>query len=256
MNGAEHTLQNAGEVDAVPPLSRSDIRNPRHPAWYAETFEDFAAMLESETPRFPCIYAIHALRCDSMRYSFVGDPADDDTIADLARTLRGYTAICRTLKPYTALIVFFEPDERCYSLAEHSERFWGVLQRLHDGDPVSWPEGSPADPTDPKWEFCFDGVRMFVIGTDPLYRTRRSRYSSVFSLAFQPRYAINELLAQPELLERGRQTIRARVEEMDGIPVHPAVQMMHEAGNMEWPQYVLPEDNESQPESCPFHFKR
>ena len=249
-----HLVERGGAPGAIEPLSGPELTSPAHPAWFGEAFDGFVAMLESEKTKFPCIYAVHALRRDSIRYCFVSDPSDDDSIAALADTLRGYTAICRALKPYTALIVFFEPEDRRYSLAEHTERFWSVLQRLHEQDPVSWPEGSPGDPEDPEWEFCFNGVRMFVIGTDPLYETRKSRHSDAFSLAFQPRYVLDELIEQPELLRRGRQKIRARVKEMDGIEVHPAVQMMHEKGNMEWLQYILPEDNDSLPERCPFHY--
>jgi FPC/CPF motif-containing protein YcgG len=39
---------------------------------------------------------------------------------------------------------------------------------------------------------------------------------------------------------------------MDGIPVHPMIQMYHEEGNREWRQYVVPEDNSPIEGSCPF----
>lgn len=225
----------------------------RVPSWWHEAYEDLCRTLTSRTDTFPCIYAIRALRNNTLRFAFLDDSESDASIAAFGWALSEYAATCHSLAPYTAFLAFFGPDPVEMTLEEHHAEFWRVLQRLHELDETPWPSHIPTDPAEPLWEFCFSGEPMFVLGGGPAHVARRSRYNSVRTISFQPRFMFDELIAAPALLERARRIIRQRVLEMDGIPVHPMIQMYHEDGNREWRQYVVPEDNSPMEGSCPFH---
>jgi len=223
------------------------------PRWWHDAYDQLHDTLASSATKFPCIYAIRAQRHNTLRFVFLDDSESDASIAAFGEALSEYVKVCRSLTPHTAFLAFFGPDREAMTLEEHHSEFWRVLQRLHELDPRPWPEQIPIDPAEPLWEFCFDGEPMFVLGSGPVHVTRRSRYSPVRAISFQPRFMFDELIATPVLLSRARKIIRDRVLEMDGLPVHPMIQMYHEDGNREWRQYVVPEDNSPIEGSCPFN---
>jgi FPC/CPF motif-containing protein YcgG len=236
-------------------LAASELASLRGqvPNWWHQAHEDLGRTLTSPGEKFPCIYAVQAHRSDTLRFVFLADSRTDAAIASFGRALSEYVRVCHSLAPYTAFLAFFGPDSEEMTLEEHHAEFWRVLQRLHELDASPWPERIPTDPAEPLWEFCFDGEPMFVLGSGPAHVARRSRYSSVRAISFQPRFMFDELISTPDLLARARRVIRERVLEMDGFPVHPMIQMYHEEGNREWRQYVVPEDNTPIEGSCPFH---
>ncbi|MHB1469794.1 MAG: YqcI/YcgG family protein [Solirubrobacteraceae bacterium] len=223
------------------------------PAWWHEAYDDLSRMLVTPNPKFPCIYAIRALRNDTLRFVFLRDSESDASIVAFASALSQYVKVCQSLTPHTAFLAFFAADLEEMTLEQHHSEFWRVLQRLHELDPSPWPAQIPSDPAEPLWEFCFDGEPMFVLGSGPVHVARHSRYSAVRTISFQPRFMFDELISAPNLLNRARRIIRDRVIEMDGFPVHPMIQMYHEEGNREWRQYVVPEDNLPIDGACPFH---
>lgn len=223
------------------------------PSWWHEAHSDLDRTLTSTDEQFPCIYAIRAHRNNTLRFVFLQSSDTDAAIAAFGEALSAYVKVCHSLAPYTAFLAFFGPDRDEMTLEEHHAEFWQVLQRLHEVDPSPWPDRIPTDPAEPLWEFCFDGEPMFVLGSGPAHVTRRSRYSAVRAISFQPRFMFDELIDAPVLLSRARRIIRERVLQMDGIPVHPMIQMYHEEGNREWRQYVVPEDNSPITGRCPFH---
>jgi FPC/CPF motif-containing protein YcgG len=223
------------------------------PAWWHDTYDHLCQVFTSSSEEFPCIYAIKALRNNTLRFAFLADSESAASIEAFGNALSEYVRACHSLRPHTAFLAFFAPDSEEMTLEEHHAEFWRVLQRLHALDPRPWPEQIPMDPTEPLWEFCFNGEPMFVLGSGPVHVTRRSRHSPVRAISFQPRFMFDELIATPAVLAKARKVIRGRVLEMDGLPVHPMIQMYHEDGNREWRQYVVPEDNEPIEGSCPFH---
>lgn len=236
-------------------LDANDVASLRGrvPSWWHQVYEDLDLTLTSHTELFPCIYAIRAHRNNTLRFAFFADSESDESLAAFGRALAEYATVCHSLAPYTAFLAFFGPDSVEMTLEENHAEFWRVLQRLHELDDVPWPSHIPTDPAEPLWEFCFSGEPMFVLGGGPAHVTRRSRQNPVRTISFQPRFMFDELIDTPELLGRARRIIRQRVLEMDGIPVHPMIQMYHEDGNREWRQYVVPEDNLPIEGSCPFH---
>jgi FPC/CPF motif-containing protein YcgG len=223
------------------------------PSWWHEAHEDLCRTLTSAGEKFPCVYAIRALRNNTLRFIFLPDSDSDASLAAFAQGLSEYVKVCHSLAPYTAFLTFFGPDAEEMTLDEHHAEFWRVLQHLHELDPQAWPEQIPPDPAEPLWEFCFDGEPMFALGSGPAHVARRSRYSPIRTISFQPRFMFDTLISMPVLLARARRIIRERVLELDGFPVHPMIQMYHEDGNREWRQYVIPDDNSPIEGSCPFH---
>ncbi len=223
------------------------------PRWWHEAYDDLDSTLGSIDDRFPCIYATRAHRANTLRFVFLQNSDTDEAIAAFAKALSAYLKVCRSLAPHTAFLAFFAPDQPTLSLEEQHAEFWSVLQRLHAMDPSPWPAQIPTNPAEPLWEFCFDGEPTFVLGSGPAHVTRRSRHSAVRAISFQPRFMFDELIATPQRLARARHIIRERVLEVDGIPVHPIIQMYHEDGNREWRQYAVPDDNSPIEGDCPFH---
>jgi uncharacterized protein len=223
------------------------------PGWWHEAYDQLRDTLTSSARKFPCIYAIKAEQNNTLRFAFLQDSQSDASIAAFGDALSEYVEVCHSLRPHTAFLAFFGPDREEMTLEEHHAEFWRVLQRLHEIDPRPWPQQIPMDPAEPLWEFCFNGEPMFVLGSGPVHVARRSRFSPVRAISFQPRFMFDELIDTPDLLARARKIIRGRVLEMDGLPVHPMIQMYHEDGNREWRQYVVPEDNSPIEGSCPFH---
>lgn len=225
----------------------------RVPEWWHDAYDQLCQTLTSPTEKFPCIYAIKAHRNNTLRFAFLENSESDASISAFAEALSEYVKVCHSLTPHTAFLAFFGPDSEAMTLEDHHAEFWRVLQRLHEIDPGPWPEQIPMDPAEPLWEFCFDGEPMFVLGSGPVHVARRSRYSPVRAISFQPRFMFDELIATPTVLASARKVIRDRVLAMDGLPVHPMIQMYHEEGNREWRQYVVPEDNAPIEGACPFH---
>jgi FPC/CPF motif-containing protein YcgG len=223
------------------------------PLWWHEAYDALSRTLTASSQKYPCIYAIRAHRNNALRFIFLNDSETDAAIAAFGRALSEYVKICHSLAPHTAFLAFVRADREELTLEEHHSEFWHVLQRLHELDASAWPAHIPTDPAEPLWEFCFSGEPMFALGSGPVHVARRSRYSPVRTISFQPRYMFDELISTPDLLAKARRIIRARVLEMDGFPVHPIIQMYHEEGNREWRQYVVPEDNSPIEGVCPFH---
>ena len=223
------------------------------PQWWHEAYEDLSSTLVDADQKFPCIYAIRAHRNNTLRFVFLSDSESEASIAAFGHALSEYVKVCRSLAPYTAFLAFFGADCEEMTLEQHHSEFWRVLQRLHELDASPWPTHIPTDPAEPLWEFCFSGEPMFVLGGGPAHVVRRSRYTPARTISFQPRFMFDELIATPTLLGRARRIIRGRVLEMDGLPVHPMIQMYHEEGNREWRQYVVPDDNSPIEGVCPFH---
>ena len=131
-----------------------------------------------------------------------------------------------------------------------------TLQWLHAHDPSPWPEGIPADPDDPAWEFCFAGDPMFAFPCIPAYRQRLSRrMGSYFAMCFQPRRVFFGVDRADPGGERIRADIYERVRRWDCLPPHPElVDLSYGDPRMrEWKQYVLPDHNRHLREQCPLH---
>jgi FPC/CPF motif-containing protein YcgG len=153
----------------------------------------------------------------------------------------------------SSLVAFFEPDR---AISDHSSfvtHFWQVLQLLHERD--SYP-AMDRPPDDPLWEFSFERCEMFVVGASPTYRLRRSRnLGSGMVLIFQPRSLFTDPATSKPIAVEIRRRIHSRMLAYDGMAVHPDIGFYGKPINREWKQYALPDDNEPETGTCPFHVR-
>ncbi|WP_420997283.1 YqcI/YcgG family protein [Cupriavidus sp. 30B13] len=217
------------------------------PAWLARAYERYRATLEAAD--YPCFFGQAAERNREMFYAFCA--RSPDLLLD---SMRQFIALGGDEKYRRfSLAVFVEPDAELLAHEDYVRRFWDLLRYLneHDGTPMV-----PADPDDPFWEFSFGGRQMFVVGTSPTYRQRRSRVlADGMVLLFQPRGLFVDPATQQPISAAVRRRIHARMLAYDGMPVHPDIGFYGDPDNREWKQYVLPDDNAPETGRCPFRAK-
>lgn len=222
------------------------------PDWATRSLSELRARLTSTERVFPCPFAVAANRQRSLRFGFVEDLDDPRTWAPLVHTLAHYLGMYQELGRETALVVFFPPDQVPRTLDEYHERFWAVLQYLHDHDPSPWPAEIPRDPDTPLWEFSFAGCPTFVVGATPAHERRRSRWSPGMLLTFQPRWVFEELEAHTPRGQSARRVIQKRLRRFDETEPSSLLGAYGDADNREWPQYLLPDSEAPRWRECPF----
>lgn len=219
--------------------------------WPFDAYLRFKAMLDMSSPGFPCIFGLRGWKRNQLRFVFGNETDSDGT--RLGAVLRQYLLGARCLGEYTSLVVIYAPEQEIRTPKEYAAQFWDILQRLHNLDEKPWPDHIPQDIADPHWDFCFHGEPLFVPANLPCYERRRSRGNYSFGMMFQPRWVFDSLISNPDRLARARSTIRARARLYDDVSVHPAIGVYGDQQNVEWRQYVLPDDNDTVLNRCPLH---
>ena len=224
------------------------------PEWAHRAFRRFGGDVESSAPLFPCVFGVEAFREDGLRFVFVEGDEDPGDLEELAQALAQFVRRSRGFGRYVSLVAFFAPQEEDRELADWEQAFWRVLQLLHDHDVEPWPDEIPMDPEQDYWEFCFAGTPMFVVCNTPSHGRRRSRSGAGLTITFQPRWAFAGLEGDSVAGKNARRTIRARIDRYDALPPSPRLGIYGAAGNREWQQYFLPDDNATTtPDRCPLH---
>jgi len=215
-------------------------------SWKLEAYEQYKAKLRA--PEYPCFFGQGGEARGEMLYTF----AAQHRLNEFVTNMQQFVSLIGT--PHyerCSLVAFFEPDP---SIADHTSfvaRFWKVLQFLHerDRDPAM-----DRTPDDPLWEFSFERCEMFVVGASPTYWRRRSRnLGPGIVLVFQPRSLFIDPATSQPIAADIRQRIHKRMLAYDGMSVHPDIGFYGNPTNREWKQYALPDDNEPESGSCPFH---
>ena len=214
--------------------------------WRAIVFKEFEATLLSETRPFPCVFGVAGLKTNQLRFAFA-DPLNGP---ELARTLGAYLARARTYGPNTSLVVFSRPGP-ALPLETYRRRFWSILSELAACDDHPWPGDIPEALDTPGWEFSFAGEPIFVVCNTPAHVMRQSRRATTFMMTFQPRWVFDSILGSEAAAERAYAKVRSRLANFDLLPASPALGRYGEAGNREFAQYFLGDDNERA--QCPFH---
>lgn len=220
--------------------------------WEARRYRAFDETMTDDDAPFPCFFAVDAHEAGHVRYLFAPSAATEAGERTVAEGLAAYLEEAPDVAEITSLAVFFEPPGRELSAAEYRERFWGLLSALHERDPEPWPDGVPADPADPEWEFCFAGEPMFVVARAPCYERRRSRYTPYgLELTVQPRWVFDGLGPDTEAGQEAREVIRDRLRDYDEIPPHPDIGDYGAPDVHEWEQYALPDANDERIDEFP-----
>ncbi|AXC15919.1 hypothetical protein ACPOL_6707 [Acidisarcina polymorpha] len=215
-------------------------------SWKLEAYEQYKARLRN--PEYPCFFGQSAEARGEMIYTFVAQ----DGLNQFVTNMRQFVSLIGA-PPHerSSLAAFFEPDP---SMTDHHAfvaRFWQTLQFLHEHDQAPAIDRTPDEPL---WEFAFEGCEMFVVGASPTYRRRRSRNLGPGAvLIFQPRVLFIDPATSQPIAASVRQRIHKRMLAYDEMAVHPDIGFYGNLTNREWKQYALPDDNEAETGTCPFH---
>lgn len=234
------------------------------PDWGPEHVADLLGTLDSTERPFPCAFGVAAARRRGLRYGFVEDSDDERSWWPLLDILTEYLKIYQEIGGRdTSLVVFFRRREQEADapapMAEYRDRFWRILQFLHEHDEEPWPLDIPRDADDARWEFSFGGVPIFVVCNTPAHTARRSRHSEGFLITFQPRWVFEGLEADTPRGAAARRTIRRRLAAYDAVEASPDLGDYGDPGNREWKQYFLDDGDGGGDEvaaaKCPFHHR-
>lgn len=245
--------------DPVDPAVGSLLLHPHmSPAveWQQAAVRAFADRMLSNEELFPCIFGVDAVRKATLRYAFI--PAGSERVPTLARALVEFTDMAPSLGNRTSLVAFFDHEPELTSIEAYEQHFWSCLAQLQDLDEAEWPDGVSRDPSDPTWEFSFNGTPMFVVANTPVHQDRRSRRSDYFTVTFQPRFVFDDLKAGTPTGDRARNVIRKRLKQYDRVPQTPLLGSYGDPNNREWTQYFLQEHNQPLDASarCPISHAR
>lgn len=222
--------------------------------WQQSAFDHLSSMMSDKQNLYPCVPGQQAFLDDTLRYGFVNDPREDDSIRQLGDMLKHYGEISRDTGKYASFAAIFDTSsikEADSSVETFRDLLWSILNRLHHIDEKPWPEGIPTDPYDQAWEFCFNGEPYFAFCATPAHSVRKSRYFPYLLIAFQPRWVFEAINGSTSLGQKLKQAIRKRLLKYDGVDPHPDLKWYGDENNYEWKQYFL-SDDQSSPSKCPF----
>ncbi len=199
---------------------------------------------------YPCFFGVQAERRGEMFYAFL-PKGEEGALPAIMATFAQLSVLPAYEKNNIA--VFFEPDPAPLTHEQYHDWFWRMLQSLHDAD--THPNaGHQVDPADPAWEFCYQGVEMFVVCGCPSFAQRHSRnLGPGMVLLFQPRSVFIDKITNKVIGRRAREEVRKRLRKWDELGAHPDLGFYGDPGNLEWKQYFLPDNNIPHAGQCPFH---
>jgi uncharacterized protein len=229
-------------------LDRGVLGAPPRESWKLKAYEQYRSKLCASD--YPCFFGQTGELRGEMIYTFV----PHGPLRDLAISMQQFVRLLRTpAHSRTSLVAFFEPEQGLTTHSQFVDRFWQILQSLHESD------AHPATvrrPDHPLWEFSFEGSEMFAVGASPTYRQRRSRnLGPGIVIIFQPRILFIDSSSGAPIAREVRQRIHSRMLAYDHMPVHPDIGFYGEPANREWKQYVLPDDNSPESGLCPFRVR-
>ncbi|KGP91599.1 hypothetical protein N780_18345 [Pontibacillus chungwhensis BH030062] len=222
--------------------------------WQQDAYHDFSSMLLNEESPYPCVPGKQGFVGDMLRFGFVKDITSKESATHIANLLKEYGTISRETGMYASLVILSDSRDlqrNETTIEEYEEIFWTLLSDVHKVDETPWPEGIPKDPHHTAWEFCFDGEPYFAFCATPAHTFRKSRHSSYFLLAFQPRWVFDQINASTTLGQKLKKVIRKRLVDYDEMDAHPSLMWYGQEENYEWKQYFL-RDDDTTPSKCPF----
>ncbi len=230
-------------------LDQGRLGIPVTDSWKLEAYEHYRGRLRA--PEYPCFFGQSGEVRGEMLYSFIAG----NRLEEMEASMRHFVSLIRTsLHERSSMVAFFEPDPSLTNHTSFVTRFWQVLQFLHEHDRDPSTDRSPDHPL---WEFSFEGCEMFVVGASPTYQRRLSRnLGPGMVLVFQPRSLFLDPETSQPIAGAVRQRIHKRMLAYDGMSVHPDIGFYGDSANREWKQYALPDDNEPESGTCPFHTRR
>ncbi|MGE5291013.1 MAG: YqcI/YcgG family protein [Micromonosporaceae bacterium] len=241
----DHVNSVMAHIEGIPVIV---ARETEPQPWWTVSLRAFKANLGRRN--YPCYFGRLALEHGELFATFF-----EDSVKTLAASLTEFLDMSRQhLESRMALAAFHRPYDQPVRELSYAERFWDVLQQLHDMDDSDWPADVPLQPENPAWEYSFHGVPMFVFAAAPTYARRASRnVGPGLVLLFQPRNVFNGIEGGTPRGIKARLVIRDRLSRWDTVPPHPDLADYGDPSNNEWRQYFIPDDQSRLYERCPLH---
>ncbi|MBN7809016.1 YqcI/YcgG family protein [Agrobacterium rosae] len=225
--------------------------------WQGRMFAQLSERLTSPSP-FPCLFSQNAFKRELLLFSFVEDFSLQQMQA-ATRDVSEYVEISKkwdgSLATAHPLLMAFSHDAiQSIKLEDYHAAGWKMLQYWHEADAQPWPEKVAKDPHSPFWSMCFNGMQLFTNMSCPAHSVRKSRnLGDYLILVINPRERFDIVAGDTPEGRKVRTNIRRRIEIYDGVP-HCNQLGSYEAGEIEWWQYGIVEDNKERTDRCPFHF--
>lgn len=231
-------------------------------AWTEKMMSQIASRFqETDEPEFPCVFAQNAYQRGNILCLPV--PFQPDTgsyqlgvlLDGLRAYLRSETEWDGSVNTARPLLVLFEPVPHLSATKDYENIFVQALQYLIDHDPIPWKSGTPQKPEQEYWSMCFDGQQLFINVSHPQNVNRRSRnLCDAMVLVINPRERFDVVAGAHKRGYAIRERIRKNIDLYDHIPASPLLGH-YQAGDLEWPQYMLPDTNEAPAMQCPLKFR-
>ncbi|RWO03369.1 MAG: hypothetical protein EOS07_34610 [Mesorhizobium sp.] len=212
-------------------------------------------------PKFPCTFGQNAVQRGNLRFLLIPYALDTSRydLNILASGLRTYIEQTNInsidLNRHRPLLVLFEPVTTLTTTDQFKQVFLEAMQFLIDEDNGPWPVHVSKDPAHNTWTMCFHGCELFVNVSHPGHVLRNSRnLGPGLAFVINPR-KIFDIAAPAD--RKGRSitaTIRRNIDIYDDV-AHSPLLGSYLLGEAQWPQYMIPDNNEDDPLECPLHFK-
>ncbi len=231
--------------------------------WAQSILRQFQSRFESiddQNTKFPCVFAQNAYKKSNIKFLLI--PFDhqkeqyryDIFLNGIAIYLKNSVEWNGDINTADPLLTVFEPTDKICSTQDYQAVFSESLQYLIDHDNHDWVGGIPKDPSKDYWTMCFGGTQIFINVSHPNNKKRLSRnLCDALVLVINPRERFDIVAGSNKKGHLIREQIRKNIDEYDLIPRSPYLGH-YQDGELEWPQYMLPDDNESMPMACPLQF--
>jgi uncharacterized protein len=232
-------------------------------SWAYPLFEQLGNRFSSgdSAPGFPCIFAQKVFALRNIRFLLVpfSQVGSKYQFQELSNGLSSYLDDARdwdgNISTAEPLLVMFEPQGSVRTTSAFEKVFFESLQYLIDHDTQAWRRKLPKDPNAEFWSMCFGGTEIFINVSHPNHQNRRSRnLCDALVFVINPRERFDKVAGNDHKGHLIRERIRGNIDLYDKVPRSQYLGH-YLAGELEWPQYMLPDDNESPPLRCPLSFK-
>lgn len=227
-------------------------------SWQQNCFRQLAERLTPPS-EFPCIFSQNAFGRGLLLFSFVED-GSQHSLQQAAEDLSDYVELSRrwdgkvsTARPL--VVAFSQEAASANDVAGYHDIGWRTLQSWHELDRDPWPDDVATDPHSPYWAMCYNGMQLFVNMSNPAHVQRRSRnLGDNLLFIVNPRERFDIVAGETPEGRRVRKRIRDRIERYDGLSHSPQLGS-YNAGEIEWWQYGVIDENRERADRCPFLFK-
>lgn len=209
---------------------------------------------------FPCIFARRVFSLLNFRFLTVNWCKDQHTydFKSFANELSSFLEETQqsddNINNIEPLIVLFEPVKFIFSTHHYEKIFFDSLQYLIDHDKIAWNGCLPKNPNQEFWTMCFSGVQIFINVSHPNHKNRNSRnLCDTLVFVINPRERFDKFAGNNKKGHKIRERIRNNIDKYDLISRSPYLGH-YQDGDLEWPQYMIPDDNDSPSTKCPLNF--